>query len=236
MTARLLDLFAGGGGAGMGYALAGFDVTGVDVVKRTCGYPAGELVVADALEVMADLDFLRSFDAIHASPPCQTHSRTQHLRDAQGKGTSVVDLIPQTRKALEASGRPYVIENVPGSPLRADLLLCGSMFPDLHVDDETGRRWLQRHRIFESNVLLMPPGPCAHKAAGVRPLGVYASKGDSIPSGGQTCSTVEQGRELMGMPWASWKVLCEAIPPSYAHWIGSQLLAHVAVPALGGME
>lgn len=207
---RLLDLFCSAGGAGEGYRRAGFDVTGVDVVKRACGYPCGELIVADAVQLMLDVDWLRTFDAIHGSPPCQTHTRAKHLRDAQGKSTDKLDLIPETRAALEAAGVPYVIENVPGAPLRHDLLLCGSMFPELHVDDETGRRWLQRHRVFESNVPLSPPGPCRHKEAGVRPLGVYAGKGDSIPHGGQTCSTTEQGRQLMGAPWMSWKALWSA--------------------------
>jgi DNA (cytosine-5)-methyltransferase 1 len=225
---RALDLFCSAGGAGEGYRRAGYDVTGVDIVRRSCGYPCGELVIADCLEVMTDLEFLRSFDLIHASPPCQTHSRTQHLRDAQGKGTSIVDLIPETRAALAASGRPYVIENVEGAPLRPDLVLCGSMFPELHVDDSTGRRWLKRHRVFESNLLLRPPAPCDHKGAGVRPLGVYGSMSDDIPSGGQTCRSVEEARALMGAPWMTWKALTEAIPPAYTEWIG-QLAAQQEV-------
>lgn len=225
---RLLDLFCSGGGAGEGYRRAGFDVTGVDLVRRSCGYPCGELIQADVLDLLTD-GTIRQFDAIHASPPCQDNSRTKHLRDAQGKkaGRRSGNLIPQVREALERTGLPYVIENVEGSDLRPDLVLCGSMFPDLHVYDDTGRRWLKRHRVFESNVLLMPPGPCDHKGAGVRPLGVYGSMRDDIPSGGQTCSSVEQGQALMGMPWASWKVLTEAIPPAYSHWIGGFLAAAV---------
>ena len=229
---RLLDLFCGGGGAGYGYRLAGFDVVGVDIKKRQCGYPAGEFVKADVREVLSDLPFLRSFDAIHASPPCQTHSRTKHLRDAQGKGTDKVDLIPETREALERSRVPYVIENVEGAPLRCDLLLCGSMFPRLHVYDDTGRRWLKRHRIFETNVLL-PQRSCRHRHAGVRPLGVYGSLGDDIPSGGQTCRSVEQARELMGCPWMSWAALVEAIPPAYTAFIGVYLAWHVNDNAQG---
>lgn len=228
---RVLDLFCGGGGAGYGYHQAGFDVVGVDIKKRRCGYPAGELIVADCLEVMADQAFLRSFDFIHASPPCQTHSRTKHLRDAQGKGTDKVDLIPQTRAALEASGVPYVIENVEGSPLRCDLLLCGSMFPWLSVEDDTGKRWLQRHRIFESDLLLTPPRPCRHATAGVRPLGVYGSMSDDIPGGGQTCRSVQEARELMDCPWMSWSALVEAIPPAYTYWIGSLVRDQIGVNA-----
>ncbi len=104
------------------------------------------------------------------------------------------------------------------------------MFPELHVEDDTGRRWLQRHRLFElSTGQVAPPGPCRHATAGVRPLGVYASKGDSIPSGGQTCRTLDQGRQLMGIDWMSWAALVEAIPPRYTEHIGSQLL-DIATP------
>ncbi len=223
---RVLDLFCGGGGAGMGYRKAGFDVVGVDIKKRRCGYPAGELIVADCLEVMADQAFLSSFDLIHASPPCQTHSRTKHLRDAQGKGTDKVDLIPQTRAALEDADVAYVIENVEGSPLRCDLLLCGSMFPELAVRDDTGRRWLKRHRVFETNFEIDPPRACDHAGAGVRPLGVYGSMNDDIPRGGQTCRTVDQARGLMGCPWMGWSALVEAIPPAYTRWIGATAKHH----------
>jgi DNA (cytosine-5)-methyltransferase 1 len=227
---RLLDLFCSAGGAGEGYRRAGFEVTGVDLVRRSCGYPAGDLIVADVLDLLTD-GTLRLFDAIHASPPCQDNSRTKHLRDAQGKkaGKRSGNLIPQVREALERTGLPYVIENVEGSDLRPDLVLCGSMFPELAVTDETGRRWLKRHRVFESNVLLMPPSPCDHKGAGVRPLGVYGSMRDDIPSGGQTCRSVEQARELMGCPWMSWKALTEAIPPAYTEWIGGQVAASLTV-------
>lgn len=224
---RVLDLFCGAGGAGYGYHLAGFEVVGFDIKRRQCGYPAGEFVKADVRDVLADRSYLRSFDLVHASPPCQTFSRTKHLRDAQGKSTSKLDMVDEVRDALEAAGVPYVLENVEGSPLRPDLLLCGSMFPWLSVEDETGRRWLKRHRIFESNLPLHAPCGCRHKVAGVRPLGVYGSKGDDIPSGGQTCRTLEQAQSLMGMPWASWAGIVEAIPPAYTEWIGEVVAPHL---------
>jgi DNA (cytosine-5)-methyltransferase 1 len=50
MRGRLLDLFCGGGGGGVGYSRAGFDVVGVDLVERR--YPF-ELVLGDVLEVAA---------------------------------------------------------------------------------------------------------------------------------------------------------------------------------------
>jgi len=219
MKPRLLDLYAGAGGAGVGYARAGFDVTGIDTKKRTCGYPAGHFIRADALDALTDTAYLQTFDLIHASPPCQTHSRTKHLRNAQGNKARTPDLIFETRARLMAAGIPYVMENVPGAPMRADVTLCGSMF-DLTADG----RQLRRHRIFETNLELPAPPPCRHEG---RPLGVYGSKGDDIPSGGQTCSTLVQARELMGIPWMNWAAIIEAIPPAYTEWIGRHALSAV---------
>lgn len=222
---RLLDLYCGAGGAGEGYRRAGFQVVGVDSKVRSCGYPPGVIIKADCLDVLADRKFLRQFQLIHASPPCQTHTRAKHLRDAQGKGTSHVDLIGVTRDALQKAGVPFILENVPGAPLREDVLLCGSMFPELRVVDETGTRWLQRHRVFEMNGCKVWGGwpECRHKSAGVRPLGVYASKADNIPSGGQTARTLAEGQALMGIDWMPWAALVEAIPPAYTHWIGERV-------------
>ena len=54
MRPRLLDLFCGAGGAGEGYRRAGFTVVGVDLKRRACGYPAGQFIKADALDILAD--------------------------------------------------------------------------------------------------------------------------------------------------------------------------------------
>jgi DNA (cytosine-5)-methyltransferase 1 len=207
---KLLDLYCGVGGASAGYNRAGFDVTGIDL-KHGKRYPY-KYIKGDVLLYLQDLDFLRSFDIIHASPPCQTHSITQHLRNAQGKSTNKLDLIPQTRSALIASGKPYVIENVPGSPLINPIQLCGSSF-GLQV---------RRHRLFESNMKLTG-SVCDHKAQG-RPVGVYGSLNDQIPKGGKTATTIDEGRDAMGMPWAIWTELVEAIPPAYSEYLGKQII------------
>jgi DNA (cytosine-5)-methyltransferase 1 len=207
---RLLDLYCKAGGASKGYQLAGFEVVGVDIKKQK-RYPY-EFIQADCLELMKDMDFLRSFDVITASPPCQTHSITQHLRNAQGKSTDKIDLIPQTREALVASGKPYVIENVPGAPLIKPIQMCGSYF-GLKV---------RRHRRFESNLPLVG-SPCKHKQQG-KPVGVYGSMRDEIPKGGHTAKTIEEAREAMGIDWMIWGELVEAIPPIYTQEIGKQLL------------
>ena len=207
---RLLDLYCKAGGASKGYQLAGFEVVGVDIKKQK-RYPY-EFIQADCLELMKDMEFLRSFDVIAASPPCQTHSITQHLRNAQGKSTDKIDLIPQTREALVATGKPFVIENVPGSPLINPIQMCGSHF-ELKV---------RRHRRFESNLPLIG-SPCKHKEQG-KPVGIYGSMRDEIPGGGHTAKTIEQAREAMGIDWMIWGELVEAIPPIYTQEIGKQLL------------
>ena len=166
---RLLDLYCKAGGASVGYARAGFEVVGVDIKKQK-RYPY-EFIQADALEVLADKDFLATFDVLAGSPPCQTHSATKHLRIAQGKSTDKVDLIPQTREAFLDSGKPYIIENVPGAPLIDPVILCGSSF-GLKV---------RRHRLFESNIELTGL-PCNHKDQG-KPVGIYGSMRDEIPGG-----------------------------------------------------
>jgi DNA (cytosine-5)-methyltransferase 1 len=206
---KLLDLFCGVGGASAGYAEAGFEVHGVDL-KHGKRYPF-TYMRADVLDVLQDENYLQEFDVIHASPPCQTHSITKHLRNAQGKSTSKVDLIPETRAALIASGKPYIIENVPGSPLIDPIQLCGSSF-GLKV---------RRHRLFESNMPLVG-SVCDHKSQG-RPVGVYGSLNDQIPGGGKTASTITEARQAMGMEWAIWTELVEAIPPAFTKYLGDQI-------------
>jgi DNA (cytosine-5)-methyltransferase 1 len=226
---RLLDLFCCGGGASMGYHRAGFDVVGIDIDKQPA-YPF-EFHQADALEYLAA--HWHEFDAIHASPPCQENTRAGKLREAQGRPLKENggDMLPETRAALEATGLPYVIENVEGATMQDTLLLCGSMFPELRVTDETGTRWLQRHRLFESNAWLMSPGTCEHATAGIRPLGVYYKLGDNVPSGGQTARTLEEAQALMGIDWLPFSRLKEAIPPAYTEWIGTQLIDQLEMAA-----
>lgn len=207
---KLLDLYCKAGGASKGYQLAGFEVVGVDIKKQK-RYPF-KFIQADCLELMKDMEFLKSFDVIAASPPCQTHSITQHLRNAQGKSTDKIDLIPQTREALIESGKPYVIENVPGSPLVNPIQMCGSSF-GLKV---------RRHRLFESN-LQLKGSVCNHKEQG-KPVGIYGSMRDEIPNGGHTAKSIEQAREAMGIDWMIWGELVEAIPPIYTKEIGTQIL------------
>lgn len=194
----------------MGYHQAGFDVVGVDIAPRP-RYPF-EFVQADALSL--DPAFVASFDAIHASPPCQAHTSMKTMPDAREH----INLIPGTRALLKASGLPYVIENVVGAPLIDPVRFCGSMF-GLGAKGAQ----LRRHRDFETNWLLMSPGTCKHTTP---TIGIYGEGcRDSRRKHDKTIPefTVIDGRAAMEMPWATLAELCEAIPPAYTRFIGAQL-------------
>jgi DNA (cytosine-5)-methyltransferase 1 len=217
MKPRLLDLFCGAGGAAMGYSRAGFEVVGVDINLQP-HYPFLALQ-ADALEFLATGGGA-SFDVIHASPPCQAYTSMRYLGKRAGEGAP--DLLDVTREALEATGLPWIMENVKGSPLRNPLTLCGSSF-------ELGVR---RHRLFESSNLLFG-APCRHKAM-PRPIAVY---GDHPQQPGDKtyrvnrARTLAEGQAAMGIDWMPWKSLTQAIPPAYTEWIGTQLLRAVEAVA-----
>jgi DNA (cytosine-5)-methyltransferase 1 len=214
---RLLDLFCCEGGAGEGYRRAGFDVYGVDIVKRPRNpHPTAK---ADALKFLDR--WWHRFDAVHASPPCHDHSSLAHLTGNDGTG----DLLTLTLKALAPLPIPWVVENVEGAaPLMPDALtLCGTEF-GLKITDRKGlTRWLKRHRLFASNVLLMGAGGCS---CGGRPvIGVYGHGGGDRRPGRAYKADVTEARAIMGMPWASRKGVSQAIPPAYTQFIGEQLMA-----------
>lgn len=219
---RLLDLFCGEGGASEGYARAGFEVVGVDI-KRMRRYPY-EFVRSDALSL--SFDFYRSFDVIHASPPCQAYSITKHSHKKEHP-----ELIEPTRELLRAIGRPYVIENVEGAPLIDPMVLCGGQFGLYAWDDkESLALMLKRHRLFECSIPLRAPGStCACWAWRGHIGGVYGGGSSDrnhalhVRRGGYTPATHVR-RGLMGIDWATGYGLTQAIPPAYTHFIGLQIM------------
>jgi DNA (cytosine-5)-methyltransferase 1 len=217
----LLDTFCGAGGAGAGYHRAGFDVIGIDKEPHA-DYPF-PMIVGDAMEYLADAEFLAQFDVIHASPPCPRYS-TATPAEARDRHP---DLVGPVREALKVWGGTYVIENVPGAPLDHPVLLCGSAF---------GLR-VRRHRLFESNAFLMSPG-CYH---GTRtPVGVYGQHADRKqhfrPGTGTSravkATSVADAQDAMGIDWMTrWEDLADAIPPAMTEFLGSQLVALLEVAA-----
>jgi len=205
---RILDLFCCAGGAGMGYRRAGFEVVGIDI-DRQPRYPFA-FMQKDVTKL--DRSFLREFDAIHASPPCQRYSKAQRLR-----GREHPDLIDGTRAMLIESGLPYVIENVPGAPLIDPVTLCGSSFPELRV---------YRHRQFETNWRFVPPfmDCCGKHHPNQAKMGRPPRDGQFVHVVGNF-SGVEYARKAMGISWMSRDELREAIPPAFTECIGHQLIA-----------
>lgn len=206
---RIIDAFCGAGGAFVGYMRAGFaGGVGVDLDPQP-RFP-GPFEQWDALAYIET--HWREYDAIHASPPCQTYSAMSACRP--GLSASYNDLIGATREVLRATGLPYVIENVPGSPLIEPVWLCGQMF---------GRE-LYRHRGFETNWPLEAPAHPPHvmpasKAGHWTPGTVMSVAGHVAP--------ISKAREIMGIDWMTRAELGEAIPPAYTECVGRQLMRHI---------
>jgi DNA (cytosine-5)-methyltransferase 1 len=213
----LLDAYCGAGGAARGYQQAAFYVVGVDIAAQR-RYAGDEFHRGDAIEFIRRHG--REFDAIHASPPCQAFTAVRRLGKRAGEGA--LDLVEPTRDALMHAGRPWVIENVEGAPLRQPLKLCGSSF-GLGV---------RRHRLFESSEFLLGRR-CQHRQQ-PRPIAVY---GDHPQQPGDRtyrvnrARTLAEGRAAMGIDWMLWAELTQAIPPVYCEHIGRQLLRALEVAA-----
>lgn len=215
----LLDLFSGAGGAAYGYWLARFNVLGVDI-KAQKNYPFW-FVQADALEFARDYGGL--FDAIHASPPCQTHTQLKSLyKDDLEYFQHHKDYIEETRDILNALDKPYVIENVEGAAkkMKSPFILCGATF-GLKV---------YRHRLFESNMLIFVPPHEIHNddtpavGRGLSSKGfisVTGTGGFGFPGG------FEYAQNAMGIDWVARAELSQAIPPAYTRYIGEQLMRHI---------
>ncbi|HEV8639411.1 MAG TPA: DNA methylase [Chloroflexota bacterium] len=206
---KLLDLFSGAGGAARGYQWAGFHVTGVDNRPQP-RYAGDAFVQADALEYLAEHG--REFNAVHASPPCQAYIRSGMV----AKDGRHPDLIGPTREALIHNGVFWVIENVPGAPMRPDVVLCGTMF-GLGV---------RRHRWFESNAGLLPFTPgCNHSYPITGIYGHPHVRGGAWRNGNKPMLPSDHttwSRE-MDIDWMRPLELAAAIPPAYTEWIGRQL-------------
>lgn len=203
MKPKLLDLFCGAGGCGVGYAHAGFQVTGVDIEPQS-RYPF-EFHQADAFLFLRN--HIHQFDAIHASPPCQRYSVAGNIRRH-----SVVhpDLIGPVRDALQKWGGIWVIENVPGSPLLNPVTICGLAL-GLNV---------KRHRWFESSHHIQ--GTCCPKGHPGEWVTVFGGGAPAVPDNRRRASA-QIAASAMGIDWMTRDEMSQAIPPRYTEFIGKQL-------------
>src|SRR5205085_2506571 len=149
-------------------------------------------ILGDALKL--DPKFIATFDAVHASPPCQAYS---DLAKRNRNGHEWPKLIEPVREMLIKTGLPYVIENVEGAPLINPVVLCGTMFPKLRV---------LRHRLFEANFeITAPPHPKHPKVHTFDKRKSHFGKTDEMKdfvqvTGGGNC-TLAAARAAMGIDW-----------------------------------
>lgn len=191
----------------MGYQLAGFEVVGIDIDYQP-RFPFRFIQ-------MCAIEFLQRYlageypeaAAFGASPPCQGYSKTKHL--SSGKHPK---LIEQVRALLQATGKPYVIENVPGAPLVSPVWLTGTMFGLM----------TQKPRLFECNFdmpFMLAPPPHARQSK----MGRQPKTGEYIQVVGHF-TDMEYAKQAMQIDWMNRHELAEAIPPAFTRYIGEHLL------------
>ena len=219
---KVLDLFCGGGGASVGMMRAGASVTGVDINPQPEHPGYGnflDLAQVDALGL--SVDYIRKYDFIWASPPCQAYSWAS--AGARNSGRDWPDLVSEIRDLLLAARVPFCIENVAGAPIRHDLMLCGDMF---------GLKVI-RHRYFEiCGFHAMQPEHWKHRGK--------VQDGYYVTVAGHNCFGLQRFRDRNKLPGATgleicqyamginWiqnnKTLREAVPPAYSQYIFNQFL------------
>ncbi len=218
MRPRLLDLFCGAGGASMGYHRAGFDVTGVDIAPQP-HYPF-EFIRADAMQVLAFLaddaepwPGAPGFDALGASPVCKLWSAATPA----AARANHVDYITPARPLLNATGLPWVMENVPGAPLRPDFKICGCM---------VGLHEIERERWFETNWAIAElRSPCYHAQSPITVAGHGEPSGPRMAHG--LVARKADWERVMDINWMNRDELAQAIPPAFTEHIGRQLIGHL---------
>jgi DNA (cytosine-5)-methyltransferase 1 len=225
---RILDLFCGAGGAAAGLhrVFPKAEIIGVDNRPQP-RYPF-QFAQTDATKYP-----VKGFDFVWASPPCQKFTALKTMYNARKDHP---DHVGSTRRRLITSSIPYVIENVPGAPLKDPFLLCGSMFPELRTKD--GAYELRRHRLFEASFPIRLNTYCQHNGP---VLGVYGAHsrdrrrtirvlshagGEYRNEAGQRVSFPKRRREeVMGIDWMNGDELGNAVPPAYSEWIALQFKA-----------
>lgn len=213
--ARVLDACCCAGGMTRGYVLAGHEVHGADIDPQPNYLRSGaaSFTQGDVLDLLADPVFLAPFDFISCSPPCQKDSVMSFCRP--GLADTYPDLVGPVRELLEASGKPWVIEQPERGgrrKLRNPVTLCAwSMGRELY-----------RHRLFETGGGFRFKVPVhsqhtipASRAGHWTPGTVMSVAGHIAP--------VAHARKIMEMDWTTREELAEAVPPYMAAWVGAQI-------------
>ena len=212
----LYDVYCCAGGTTKGYQKAGFRVIGIDN-KPQPHYCGDGFILMDALEFLDRYiagEFERA-DVFHASPPCQGYSISKSMQGTKG----AEKLIPATRELLFKTGKLFVIENVPGSPLVNPIELSGMSF---------GLKIIRR-RLFELHGfdILLIPSP--HQVKNYRNEGYLPyHHGTSVKRGHlPNIWTKPRLQKAMQIEWMDIKEMTQAIPPAYTEFLGKYLMQEV---------
>lgn len=112
VSMRMLDLFCGTMAVGKAFAARGWEVVGVDLVRPAVVPEGCTFIEGDVLDWRAwDL---AKFDFVWASSPCEQFSvhGMKHFHPNPPYPELGLRLFNHTRAICEASGVPYVMENV----------------------------------------------------------------------------------------------------------------------------
>ena len=216
---KILDLFccAGGASAGIHRAFPKAEIVGVDINPQP-HYPF--TFVQGSWNSVSPEDF----EFIWASPPCQHYCALKTMLNRR----SHPDLVGPVRNWLKKSGKPWVIENVFGAPLKNATMLCGS-----HFNLTAYGYQLRRHRYFEASFPIESPGECKHTD---KTQGIYGAKVRDIAlekkhyakpkaTRGKPIGVVlphKYGFEAMQIDWMNIRELSECIPPAYSEYVLNQ--------------
>jgi DNA (cytosine-5)-methyltransferase 1 len=230
-----LDVGCGEGGTSHGLVQAGFEVWGADSNPQVeAGYMrsgASGFILADGIELLENVRWLRRFDVIVVGLPCQGYSRMSNCRPGLAK--TYQRLVAPARERLEIQDRPWVIENV------------NDARPEMH-NPVTWCTWMfgrpaYRHRLFDpcrGIQLTVPPVPAGDHAVRLNkecgwPHPVAAAKAGHWEPG-KFVSVAGHERKaavfsVMEISWMSNRdAIKEAIPLCMARELGRQLYSQLA--------
>ena len=114
---RLLDLFCGRWGWSRAFAERGWECVGIDLteppkIPKNCHFVHSDVLTINVAN--DETDWLRSFDFICASSPCEEFSvhGMKHFHPNPKYPENGIRLFNHTWALCEASGVPFVMENV----------------------------------------------------------------------------------------------------------------------------
>ena len=191
---------------GIHQAVPEAEITGIDINSQP-EYPFN-FWKGDVLKLTKEE--LSKFDFFWASPPCQNYSYST-ARAKKEMGKAYPDLVAPTREMLFRTGKPFVLENVVGAPLKKNLWLCGCMFGLV----------VFRRRHFETHgFTVQQPLHQKHKEKVGTGKVFRILNGGCWLKKGEVKGSKEDWNKAMGIDWIKdIAQFTEAIPPAYSKYI-----------------